>query len=236
MNVHDITKEFEKAICEYTGAPYCVAVDSASNAIDMCLLYSGVKNIDITIPSNTYPSVPAEIKLSGNNVVFDNLHESLRELNEQEKQYFINFYKSNNKPENLALNIKMLTGAYQLKPLPIWDSALRFTADMYLKDQFQVLSFTGQWKALKTCKGGAILTDSKEAYLFFKRYRFSGRNELSYHLDYFDCLGKNYYLHPVFATIGLQFIDSFRNFDGSKKDNPDLILPYPDLSQMPAYK
>jgi dTDP-4-amino-4,6-dideoxygalactose transaminase len=124
----------------------------------------------------------------------------------------------------------ILTGEYQLKPTNIWDSALRFTADMFRSGQFQCLSFTGQWKRLKTVKGGAILTDSKEAYEWFKRYRFSGRGECSYHEDTFERCGKNYYMPHVLASIGLMNIQEFYNLDGSKKHFPDLSLPYPDLS------
>ena len=203
--IHKITEQFEEAICDYTGAPYCVAVDNASNALSMCLIYLDRMGTEITIPSHTYPSVPCEIILAGYKVCF-------RE------------------------SPKYLTGEYQLEPLPIWDSALRFTANMYRKGQFQCLSFTGQWKILKTLKAGAILTDSYFAYDWFKRYRFSGRREKSYHDDNFDMLGKNYYLHPIFATIGLQMLQGFYNFDGSKKDNPDLSLPYPDLSKYKIYE
>ena len=130
---------------------------------------------------------------------------------------------------------EMLTGEYQLKPTKVWDSALRFTANMYRSGQFQCLSFTGQWKRLKTVKGGAILTDNHEAYLWFKRFRFSGRRECSYFDDHFDFVGKNYYMPHVLAAIGLQMITGFYNFDGTKIDFPDLSLPYPDLSQFDVY-
>jgi len=125
-----------------------------------------------------------------------------------------------------------LIGEYQLKPTIVWDSALRFTADMFRPGMLQCLSFTGQWKHLKTVKGGAILTDSIEAYNWFKRYRFSGRRECSYHEDTFDFLsgGKNYYMPHVLAAIGLQMIQGFYNLDGSKKVMEDISLPYPDLS------
>lgn len=199
MNPHKITAEFEKAIADYTGAPYCVCVDNESNAISMALLYVGIKDQVITVPSHTYPSIPCEIILAGG---------------------FVKFEPSN----------PILTGEYQLKPINVWDSALRFTANMFREGQFQCLSFTGQWKHLKTVKGGAILTDSKEAYEWFKRYRFSGRGECSYHEDTFERVGKNYYMPHILAAIGLQMIQGFYNFDGSKKIMEDLSLPYPDLS------
>lgn len=129
----------------------------------------------------------------------------------------------------------MLTGEYQLEPTNIWDAALRFSADMYRVGQIQCLSFTGPYKILKTVKGGAILTDSKDAYRWFKRYRFSGRNECSYHEDHFDFIGKNYYMPHVLASIGLQQMIGFYNVDGTKKQFAEISLPYPDLSKHPIY-
>jgi dTDP-4-amino-4,6-dideoxygalactose transaminase len=202
--IHSITQEFEKAICEYTCAPFCVCVDNESNALSMALTYIGINDMEITIPSHTYPSVPCEIILAGGKVKFE--------------------------PSD-----KILKGEYRLKPTKVWDSALRFTANMYRKDQLQCLSFTGQWKRLKTVKGGAVLTDSHEAYLWFKRYRYSGRREVSYFDDNFDTIGKNYYMPHVLAAIGLQMIQGFYNFDGTKKDFDDLELPYPDLSKFKIY-
>jgi dTDP-4-amino-4,6-dideoxygalactose transaminase len=130
---------------------------------------------------------------------------------------------------------KFLKGEYQLKPTNVWDSALRFSADMFRPGQFQCLSFTGQWKHLKTGKGGAILTDDFTAYSWFKRFRFSGRREISYHEDNFDALGKNYYMPHILASIGLQQMLGFYNQDGSKKVMEDISLPYPDLSRYPIY-
>lgn len=130
---------------------------------------------------------------------------------------------------------KLLKGAYQLRPLPIWDSALRFTADMYMPGQYQCISFTGQYKHLKLGKGGAILTDNQTAYKWFKKARNSGRDECSYHDDNFTMIGRNCYMHPSVAALGLQLIGQFYNLDGSKKDMPDIELPYPDLSKFPVY-
>ncbi len=131
---------------------------------------------------------------------------------------------------------EFLEGAYQLKGSQVWDAALRFTADMYIPCTFMCLSFTGQWKHLKLCKGGAILTDSFEAYRWFKRYRFSGRRECSYHDDNLDFIGKNYYMPPIISTLGVQLMPGFYNQDGSKKQMPDIVLRYPDLSKFPIYR
>jgi len=57
-NVYDITKEFERTLGDYTGAPYVVTVDNQSNALFLALMYENIKGQEITIPSRTYPSVP----------------------------------------------------------------------------------------------------------------------------------------------------------------------------------
>ena len=61
MNPHRVTADFEQALCAYTGAPYAVATDSCSNALFLSLKWVGVKNQTISIPSNTYMSVPCQI-------------------------------------------------------------------------------------------------------------------------------------------------------------------------------
>jgi dTDP-4-amino-4,6-dideoxygalactose transaminase len=159
----------------------------------------------VTIPNRTYPSVPCEIIRAGHKVAFE------------------------------TLPTKMLKGAYQLKPLNIWDSALRFTHNMYLKGQHMCVSFTGPYKHLKLGKGGCVLTDSHHAMLWFKRFRFSGRRECSYHTDFFDTLGINAYLMPELAARGLLLMNQFYDMEGNPKHNEDLELPYPDLSQFPIY-
>lgn len=130
---------------------------------------------------------------------------------------------------------EILTGAYQLYPTRTWDSALRFTKDMYVYGSFMCLSFTGPYKHLKLSKGGAILTDDEQAYNWFKKARFSGRNEVPYHEDDFTQLGFNFYIMPEIATRGLLLMGQFYNPDGSKKSNEDVSHPYPDLSKFPIY-
>jgi dTDP-4-amino-4,6-dideoxygalactose transaminase len=97
------------------------------------------------------------------------------------------------------------------------------------------LSFTGPHKHLKLSKAGAILTDDEDAYKWFKKARFSGRREVSYHDDHFDMLGWNFYLLPEIAARGVLLMQQFFNLDGSKKNNPDITLPYPDLSKFNIY-
>lgn len=48
--------EFEKSIAEYFGAPYGIATDCCTHAIELSLIYTNANNI--TVPEHTYLSVP----------------------------------------------------------------------------------------------------------------------------------------------------------------------------------
>ena len=63
MNPHQITREFEAALCEYTGAKYAVAVNSCTSALQLCLEW--FKPEWVEIPKFTYVSVPVQIKRAG---------------------------------------------------------------------------------------------------------------------------------------------------------------------------
>lgn len=208
--IYKVTEEFEHELCKYTGAKYAVTVDNMSNGLFLALYYeNNVKKsiLDKTVscPSRTYPSVPCEIIHAGLSIEWDYIKE------------------------------ETLTGAYQLKGSNVWDSALSFTADMYKPKTHMCISFTGPYKHFKLSKGGAILTDNLKAYHWFKRARYSGRRECSYHDDNFDMLGWNFYMMPELAARGLLLMNQFYNLDGTKKHQDDLTLPYPDLSKFKVY-
>lgn len=203
--IYRITEDFEKMLCDYTGASFAVAVDNCSNAIFLALMREDVAGREISIPSNTYPSVPCEIIHAGAKV---------------------KFIPSNN----------TLKGAYQLAGSKTWDAALSFTAGMYIPNSFMCLSFTGPYKHLKLSKGGAILTDDYNSSLWFKRARYSGRRECSYHTDNFDMLGWNFYMMPEVAARGCLLMANFYDMDGKAKVFPDIEMRYPDLSQFEVYQ
>lgn len=202
--VYKITEEFEDLLSKYTGAPYVVTVDNMSNALFLSLYYEDIKGKEITIPNRTYPSVPCEIIHAGGKVKFE------------------------------MIEGNTLRGAYSLKGSKTWDSALRFTYNMYIPNTFMCVSFTGPYKHLKLSKGGAILTDDYNAYLWFKRARFSGRRECSYLDDNLDMIGWNFYLMPEISARGILMMSQF--YKNSKPViNEDLELPYPDLSKFEIY-
>tara|TARA_Y100001938_G_C8070442_1_gene422744 strand:+ start:658 stop:1257 length:600 start_codon:yes stop_codon:yes gene_type:complete len=123
---------------------------------------------------------------------------------------------------------EFLKGAYQLSPTPVWDSALRFTKNMYRAGQYMCLSFSGPKKILKLGKGGAILTDDELAYEWLKKARYHGRSAVSHLTDGFDMLGWNMYMSPDVAARGLLLI-------GGMGKNNDVSQQYQDLSKYKVY-
>jgi dTDP-4-amino-4,6-dideoxygalactose transaminase len=198
---YEVTRRFEKALCEYTGAPYAVAVNSGTMALFLaCKLYKD--QTTVTLPSRTYVSVPMAVINAGHKVAF-------------------NDYK--------------WKGAYRLAPLPIWDSARRFTGGMcHGRAKFgdiHCLSFAAS-KILGVEQGGAILHGNSDADKWFRKMRFDGRTEGVNPLDdTFDLIGHHCIMLPSLAAqllLKLSFLPTVN------EDMPDYL--YPDLSLHSAFK
>ena len=67
---YDIVKQFEQAVCDYTGAKYCATTNSCTMALFLCLKYLRPEFVEI--PRYTYISVPMQIVHAGAKVVFCN--------------------------------------------------------------------------------------------------------------------------------------------------------------------
>ena len=199
-NPFKIVQMFEEEVAHYTGSPYAVAIDSCTNALFLVCTYLQVK--EVTIPSQTYLSVPMSIIQSGGEVIFD-------------KTPSTNHWE----------------GIYQLKPYPIYDSAKRFTSNMYIPDSFMCLSFHIK-KSLGIGKGGMILTDSKEAVEWFKKARYEGRNEKYYKEDSIEQMGWNMYMTPQEAAHGLALMQNYPQHVPDTKE----VNGYRDLTEFPVFK
>lgn len=197
-----VTEQFEAALCEYTGAPFAVAVNSCTAALLLSLLWqtNGAAGDfgTVTIPRRTYVSVASVIRQAGYKLAWDDVP---------------------------------WRGEYQIIPLPIWDSARRFTSGMYVAGQFQCVSFAAA-KILGAEQGGAILHDNSGADAWFRRMRFDGRTEGVDPLeDTFDLVGHHCIMLPSVAATLLVRLHHL------PKHNADLPhYEYPDLSKHKAFQ
>lgn len=200
MSPHDVTRQFEKALTEYTGAKYAVTTTSCTQALLMACAYYAceVGRPVVSIPRLSYVGVPASIINAGLRVEF---------------------------------RAEDWQGEYQLLPLPVWDSARRFTSGMYRPGAMQCVSF--HWsKILGLSQGGAILHDNDHADAWLRRARFDGRTEgADPRNDQVQFPSWHAYLSPEVAAHGLMKLSLLPrvNADLPRSD-------YPDLSLMEAFK
>ena len=199
-NPHQVTVEFERALSEYTGAPYVVTTTSCTMALLIALAWerTAFLNYTVHIPRFTYVGVPASIRNAGFAVRFSD---------------------------------EDWKGEYQLSPLPVWDSARRFTSGMFRRSQMQCVSF--HWsKILGLSQGGAILHDNPHADAWLRRARFDGRTEgADPKTDQVQYPSWHAYLSPEVSAHGLMKLSLL------PKHNADLPRSdYPDLSTLEAFK
>jgi len=236
MNPHQVTKDFEKAIGEYTGAPYVVAVNSCTMALLLAVAWhlqktamdrlprKGInmrrewgaiyeERVCVEIPKRTYVGVPMSIIHAGGRPTF------------RDEDWL---------------------GWYQLKPLRVWDSARYFSANMYsglmhdlrgiralrtMEGQMVCVSFHAA-KTLGIEQGGAILLDDPEADLWLRRARFDGRAEGVAPKDQKEWMvGWHCYMNPSTAAQGLLKLHSLPRHNAPLPNDP-----YPDLSTMEIFK
>ena len=118
---------------------------------------------------------------------------------------------------------------------PIYDSAKRFTSGMYIEGTHMCLSFHIK-KPIPIGKGGMILTDNKDAYEWFVKARYEGRDfkdpNRSYHDDSIDMMGYNMYMTPVQAARGLWFMQHYPEHAEDQKEDPG----YQDLTTYPLFR
>lgn len=68
MNPYQVVRDFERALADYVGSPYAVAVDSCTNALFLCCTYLKVETV--RLPAHTYVSVPCSVIHAGGAVEF----------------------------------------------------------------------------------------------------------------------------------------------------------------------
>lgn len=206
-----VVRDFEAALCEYTGAPYAVTTTSCTMALLLAVAWH-LRNYtrdfparkEIEIPKRTYVGVPMSIIHAGGRPTFRD--ESWR-------------------------------GIYQLWPLPVLDSARWLSREMYRNQgapspgAMMCVSF--HWnKTLGIQQGGAILHDHADADKWLRMARFDGRQEGLVPKDQTHwVLGWHAYMAPETAAAGLVRLATLPSWN-----DPIPWDDYPDLSQMEIFK
>ena len=213
MNPFQPVKDFEAALCEYTGARYAVAVNSCTMALYLALRWwwlNPKRDMSrVAVPKRTYVSVPMAVIKAG---------------------------------LEIAWHDEEWKGYYRLYPSWIWDSARWFTEGIAMFPE-QAVGFTGRVKDVIVCtsfhagktlghsQGGAILHHDKDADAWFRRMRFDGRAEgVAPKDDHFTMIGEHCYMSPdVAAALTWKLHHLPRRNEPLPNDD------YPDLSQFEVF-
>jgi hypothetical protein len=203
MNEFRVVRDFEAELCRYTGAKYAVTTNSCT----MAILLACAWRLHYVRGEYLIAQVPCRTYVG---VPMSVIHAGNR----------VRFVDD------------VWSGEYKLNPLPVWDSARRFRADMFRPGQMQCLSFHVS-KILGASQGGAILHDDADADAWLRRARFDGRGEgVPAAEDVFQFPAWHCYMSPDTAA---QLLWKLRSVD-FRRNNPDLPNPdYPDLSKQPAF-
>lgn len=220
MNPFKAVDDFEAALCEYTGAPFAVTTTSCTMALTLAVAW----HVERKHPHDTSWEGDVEIpKLTYVGVPY-----AIREAGARP-----------------TFRDEDWTGCYQLKPLPVWDSARWFTYGLWRATHSP--GTRGQWfgpgsmvcvsfhwsKTLGVQQGGAILLDDHDAYLWLRRARFDGRTAgVPPHQDTFELRRAwHAYMAPETAAAGLVRLATLpRHNDPIPNDQ------YPDLSQLEVFR
>lgn len=224
-NPFQVVKDFERALCAYTGAPFAVTTTSCTDALKLAVNWHLKDRLaqqahgddfpwarpHIDIPKRTYVGVPMAIIHAGGRPTF------------RDEEW---------------------RGAYQLKPLEVWDCARWFTSRMYLKlengdrigDQMLCVSF--HWsKTLGIQQGGAILHDDPEADRWLRMARFDGRQEGVAPKDQKEwIIGHHAYMAPETAAAGLVRLRNLPRHNDPLPWGPGTDSDYGDLSQLEIFR
>lgn len=223
MNPHQATRDFETALCAYTGAPYAVTVTSCTMALLLAVSFYVQSVWWWKRWAGTTPEQLMEDQLFDDNVV------------EIPKRTYVgvpmSIVHAGGKP---TFRDEEWLGCYRLRPLPIWDSARWFSSGMYSvggTGSMVCVSFHAA-KILADTQGGAILHDSPEADAWLRRARFDGRAEgVAPKDDKFMQFGWHCYMSPDVASRLLWKLSVL-----PEHNEPLPCDDYPDLSTMEIFR
>lgn len=204
----EVVAEFEKAIATFFGAPYAVAVDSATHGIELCLRL--LKADEILVPRNTYLSVP---------MLANKLGIALRWHYEgwDWREHYI-LTSCYDKEENFWYDIH--------------DAAVLWKANGYIGGSMMCVSMQYQ-KHLSIGRLGVILLDNEEKAFQLKKMSYDGRIPgIPWREQNIDTIGYHYYAQPELCALALSKLNAAIETEPRKWT----INDWPDLTKMDVFK
>ncbi len=235
-------KEFEQAICDYTGAKYCVAVNSATSGLHIAMMAAGVGEGDEVITSPmTFLASANCARFCGAVVNFADVVPDTANIDPAEIEKHITSYTKAVVPVHFAGQSCDMEGINEAikqasddKKIFIIEDAAHAIGSEYKGvkvgsckySDMTVFSFHPV-KTITTCEGGAVTTNDEELYKKLCAFRAHGMhkdgdmtNDWRYEMRE---LGYNYRMTDVQASLG---ISQLKRLDDFKKRRREIVDYY----------
>ena len=251
------TSEFEKKIKKYTGAKYCIAVNSASSALLISCLSLQLKKNDIiwTVP-NTFAASANSILLSGQKIDFIDIDKDNWNLS-------IESLKIKLKKAKIKKKLPKAIIVVHLAGLPVEPKELKRLSLIYgfsiIEDASHSVGANYMGKKVGSCffsdicvfsfhpvkiittgEGGCVTTNNKSLYekmLLFKNNgitkdikKFKNKNNGPWYYEQHS-LGYNFRMSDIQAALGISQLKRLKSF--VKKRNSIAKLYKKKLSGLP---
>jgi UDP-4-amino-4,6-dideoxy-N-acetyl-beta-L-altrosamine transaminase len=252
-------KEFEKALCKYTSAKYCVAVSNGTAALHLASLVLLNESDKVLTTINSFLATSNSILYvnakpifvdicEDGNIDLDICEEALKKDSSIKAIYVVHF-------SGLSVNqkkLKELKVKYNIKILEdcahsIGASFDGVKAGSCVNSDISTFSFHPV-KGFTTGEGGAITTNSKEIYeklLVLRNHGMKANSEIApWHYDMNE-LGFNYRLTDIACALGISQLKRLDKFLDKRRliakryceilEKYDFIKPIYDFTQESAY-
>lgn len=226
------TEEFERAICDYTGAKYCSVLPNGTISLVLALMALGVKRGDeVIVPDYTMIATPNAVVMVGAQPIFVDIDDSLCLNTELAKRAITARTKAiihvsiNGRAGGLD-NLKKLC---RDKNIYLVEDAAQSLGSFYGKKHLGRHGIVGSFsfsapKIITTGQGGALIADNKTIYDKIEKLKDFGRVEAG--VDWHDDIGWNFKFTDLQAVFGIEQMKKLSQRTKLKKEIYSLYKKY----------
>ena len=239
-------KAFEQAICDYTGAKYCVAVNSATSGLHIAMMAAGVgKGDEIITSPMTFLASANCARFCGADVKFADIEKDTANIDPEEIKKHITTHTKALVPVHFAGQSCDMERIYKIAKehnLYVIEDAAHAIGSDYKNTKVGSCKYSDMTvfsfhpvKTITTAEGGAVVTNSKELYDRLCAFRAHGMhkdgdmaNDWRYEMRE---LGYNYRMTDVQAALGVSQLKRLNQFKKRRREivdfyNKNLGLPH----------
>lgn len=239
-------KEFEQAICNYTGAKYCVAVSNATAGLHLAMLAIGIKQGDEVITSpNTFLASSNCVLYAGGTVKFADIEPDTANIDSNEIKKQITGKTKAIIPVHFAGQSCDMDTIYKIAKehnLFVIEDAAHAIGSDYKNTKVGSCKYSDMTvfsfhpvKTITTGEGGAITTNNEELYKKLIALRShgmykDGKMASTWEYEMRD-LGFNYRMTDIQAALGITQLEKLDKFKKRRREivdyyNKNLGLPH----------